>query len=54
VHHDLVGIIDLAQRRTAMAGCPPGFRPDRRHNDFGAGLSNGESVLSGLLELRES
>jgi hypothetical protein len=30
--------------------CPPGFRPLLRRNDFGPGLTNGESDIGGLDE----
>jgi hypothetical protein len=35
-----------------IACCPPGFRPLRRRNDFGSGLTNGESDDGGFDEFR--
>lgn len=52
VDHDLIGIGDLAQRLAEMPRLPARLGPERPRNDFDAGLSGGDSVLCGLLELR--
>jgi hypothetical protein len=41
--HDLVRIGGPCQRRSRMPRLPARFRPLLRHNDFGAGFTNGES-----------
>jgi transposase len=41
---------DPRQRRPGCPSCPPGLRPLLLRNDFGAGLTNGESDDGGLDE----
>ncbi|GLZ43635.1 hypothetical protein Acsp05_72590 [Actinokineospora sp. NBRC 105648] len=53
VTNDLIRHRDLRQRRPRMREPPPGLRPPSPRNDFGPGLTNGESDDGGFEEFDE-